>query len=86
MIPGIASYHYSVDDKQVLCYDCAHRLARVIEGYFEDEIGNEVGNDLASEEIPEVNSDEEEIGDTNIKEMIKPVEDIKPSEDEDLVF
>lgn len=86
MIPGIAFYHYSVDDKQVLCYDCAHRLARVIEGYFEDEIGNEVGNDLASEEIPEVNSDEEEIGDTNIKEMIKPVEDIKPSEDEDLVF
>lgn len=86
MIPGIASYHYSVADKQVLCYDCAHGLARVIEGYFEDEIGNEVGNDLASEGIPEVNSDDEEIGDTNIKEMVKPVEDIKPSEDEDLIF
>lgn len=79
MIPGIASYHYSVDDKQVLCYDCAHGLARVIEGYFEDEIGNEVGNDLASE-------NEEILDDTNIKEMVKPVEDIKPSEDEDLVF
>lgn len=79
MIPGIASYHYSVDDKQVLCYDCAHGLARVIEGYFEDEIDNEVGNDLASEI-----SDEPD--DTNIKEMVKPVEDIKPSEDEDLVF
>ena len=86
MIPGIASYHYSVDDKQVLCYDCAHGLARVIEGYFENEIGNEVGNDLASEGIPEVNSEEEEIGDTNIKDMVKPVEDNKPSEDEDLVF
>lgn len=72
MIPGIASYHYSVDDKQVLCYDCAHGLARVIEGYFEDEIGNEVASD--------------ELDDTNIKEMVKPVEDIKPSEDEDLVF
>lgn len=78
MIPGIASYHYSVDDKQVLCYDCAHGLARVIEGYFEDEKCNEVENDLAF--------DDEEIGDTNIKEMVKPVEDIKPSEDEDLVF
>ena len=75
MIPGIASYHYSVDDKQVLCYDCAHGLARVIEGYFENEIGNEV-----------VSDDEEILDDTNIKEMIKPVEDIKPSEDEDLVF
>ena len=99
MIPGIASYHYSVDDKQVLCYDCAHGLARVIEGYFEDEIDNEVGNDLASERVPEVNSEveenkneeintpiSEELDDINIKEMIKPVEDIKPSEDEDLVF
>ena len=84
MIPGIAYYHYSVDDKQVLCYDCAHGLARVIEGYFEDEIDNEVGNDLASEE--KVASDDEELDDTNIKEMIKPVEDIKPSEDEDLIF
>ena len=92
MIPGIASYHYSVDDKQVLCYDCAHGLAKVIEGYFEDEIDNEVGNNLASEGIPEVSSenisttDEEILDDTNIKEMVKPVEDIKPSEDEDLVF
>ena len=95
MIPGIASYHYSVDDKQVLCYDCAHGLARVIEGYFEDEIGNEVGNDLVSEGVPEniSTTDEEinipiseELDDTNIKEMVKPVEDIKPSEDEDLVF
>lgn len=77
MIPGIASYHYSVDDKQVLCYDCAHGLARVIEGYFGDEIGNEIGNDLASEQEP---------NDTNIKEMIKPVEDIKPSEDEDFMY
>lgn len=89
MIPGIASYHYSVDDKQVLCYDCAHGLARVIEGYFEDEIVNEiasdeeVGNDLASENIPTL---EEELNDTNIKEMVKPIEDIKPSEDEDLIF
>ena len=66
MIPGIASYHYSMDDKQVLCYDCAHGLARVIEGYFEDEKCNEV----ASEK----------------EEMIKPVEDIKLNEDEDLVF
>ena len=76
MIPGIASYHYSVADKQVLCYDCAHGLARVIEGYFEDEIGNEELNTPISDE-PD---------DTNIKEMVKPVEDIKPSEDEDLVF
>lgn len=74
MIPGIASYHYSVDDKQVLCYDCAHGLARVIEGYFEDEKCNKIV------------SDDEELDDTNIKEMVKPVENIKPSEDEDLVF
>ena len=88
MIPGIASYHYSVDDKQVLCYDCAHGLARVIERYFEDEIGNEVGNDLASERVSEniSTTDEEILDDTNIKEMVKPVEDIKPSEDEDLIF
>lgn len=74
MIPGIASYHYAVDDKQILCYDCAHGLARVIEEYFENE------RDLASE------IEDEEIGDTNIKEMVKPVEDTKPSEDEDLIF
>ena len=88
MIPGIASYHYSADDKQVLCYDCAHGLARVIERYFEDEIGNEVGNDLASERVSEniSTTDEEILDDTNIKEMVEPVEDIKPSEDEDLVF
>lgn len=86
MIPGIASYHYSVDDKQVLCYDCAHGLARVIEEYFEDEKGNEVGNDLVSE-VSSVNiSTTDELDDTNIKEMVKPVEDIKPSEDEDLIF
>lgn len=91
MIPGIASYHYSVDDKQVLCYDCAHGLARVIEGYFEDEIGNEINSalasDLASDSEQEPNTPiSEELDDTNIKEMVKPVEDITPSEDEDLVF
>lgn len=74
MIPGIASYHYNVNDKQVLCYDCAHGLARIIEEYFEDE------NNFSSE------IEDEEIGDTNIKEMVKFVEDIKPSEDEDLIF
>lgn len=74
MIPGIASYHYNVDNKQILCYDCAHGLATIIEEYFENE------DDLASE------IEDEEIGDTNIKEMVKPVEDIKPSEDEDLIF
>lgn len=74
MIPGIASYHYNVNDKQILCYDCAHGLATIIEEYFENE------DDLASE------IEDEEIGDTNIKEMVKPVEDIKPSEDEDLIF
>lgn len=95
MIPGIASYHYSIDDKQVLCYDCAHGLARVIEGYFEDEIGNDLDSELVSEEVSKEVSDSEqeintpiseELDDTNIKEMVKPVEDIKPSEDEDLVF
>lgn len=80
MIPGIASYHYNVNDKQVLCYDCAHGLARVIEEYFESE------NDLAFEEDFSSEIEDEEIGDTNIKEMVKPVEDIKPSEDEDLIF
>ena len=97
MIPGIASYHYSIDDKQVLCYDCAHGLARVIERYFEDEIGNDLDSDLDSDS--ELDSDsklalnselaldsEQEPNDTNIKEMVKPVEDIKPSEDEDLIF
>ena len=79
MVPGIASYHYSMDDKQVLCYNCAHGLARVIEGYFEDEIGNDLNSEL-------VLDSEQELNDTNIKEMVKPVEDIKPSEDEDLVF
>ena len=91
MIPGIASYHYSVDDKQVLCYDCAHGLARVIDRYFEDEIGNEINSalvsELASDSEQEPNTPIfEELDDTNIKEMVKPVEDIKPSEDEDLVF
>lgn len=99
MIPGIASYHYSVDDKQVLCYDCAHGLARVIEGYFEDEIVNEINSALASEGVSDFEQEpnipiseelntpiSEELDDTNIKEMVKPVEDIKPSEDEDLVF
>lgn len=82
MIPGIASYHYNVNDKQILCYDCAHGLARVIEEYFEDEDEG----DLASEEDFSSENEDEEIGDTNIKEMIKPVEDIKPSEEEDLIF
>ena len=91
MIPGIASYHYSIDDKQVLCYDCAHGLARVIEGYFEDEIGNDLDSELDSDSKLALNSElaldsEQEPNDTNIKEMVKPVEDIKPSEDEDLIF
>lgn len=73
MIPGIASYHYAVDDKQILCYDCAHGLARVIEEYFESE------NDFNSD------SQEEEIGDTNIKEMVKP-SDSSGNEEEDLIF
>ena len=84
MIPGIASYHYSVDDKQVLCYDCAHGLARVIEKYFEDEIINEINSAFFEQEPNTPIS--EELDDTNIKEMVKPVEDIKPSEDEDLIF
>ena len=86
MIPGIASYHYSVDDKQVLCYNCAHGLARVIEGYFEDEIGNEIDSENISTSDEPDTPISEELDDTNIKEMVKPVEDIKPSEDEDFVY
>lgn len=73
MIPGIASYHYKVNDKQVLCYDCAHGLARIIEEYFEEE------NNFSSE------IEDEEIGDTNIKEMVKP-SDSSGNEEEDLIF
>lgn len=73
MIPGIASYHYTVADKQVLCYDCAHGLAKVIEEYFKDE------DNFSSE------NEDEEIGDTNIKEMVKP-SDSSGNEEEDLIF
>lgn len=75
MIPGIASYHYNVDDKQILCYDCAHGLATIIEEYFEDEDED----DLASD------NQEEEINDTNVKEMVKP-SDSSGNEEEDLIF
>lgn len=73
MIPGIASYHYNVDDKQILCYDCAHGLAKVIEEYFECE--EEETNTPISDELE----------DTNIKEMVRP-SDSSGNEEEDLIF
>lgn len=87
MIPGIASYHYNVNDKQILCYDCAHGLARVIEEYFESE------SDLASKEDSSSEIEDKEINDTasiepddiNIKEMVKP-SDSSGNEEEDLIF